>query len=360
MNFLLNPCGQNIKRPPNKIVVQEIKKIDPKNPNTIIFAPFYKIKTKCIKQIRWILAGVLFAILWSSASTATKFALQSAQPLVIAQVRFAIAGILMLIFAHTIFKRPIPQTKYWIPLSIYALLNITIYLGCYVIAMKYVTAGIGALAIATNPIYISFLSVFFLKKKLTVRIIIALIAGSFGVFFASLPLLHTASVSTSGLLLLLFSMLSYSAGAIYFSSRDWGKMTLLTINGWQTFLGGIFLLPFTLLTYMPVENHYHTVFWINTFWLAVAVSIAAVQLWLWLLKINTVKAGLWLFLCPVSGLLIAAWLIHEPLTYHTYIGLSYVLFGLLLTETFRKRRFHKKVEDPMGEMSDKYGFKEIN
>ncbi len=285
----------------------------------------------------------MFAILWSSASTATKFALQSAQPLIIAQVRFAVAGILMLIAAHLIYKRPLPEKKYFIPLSVYALLNITIYLGCYVIAMKYVTAGIGALAIATNPIYISFLSVFLLKKKLTTHVIIALIAGSFGVFFASLPLLSTAHVSVGGLLLLLFSMFSYSAGAIYFTAKDWGKMKILTINGWQTFLGGLFLLPFTVFTYHSSENHYDFLFWSNTLWLAIAVSIAAVQLWLWLLKINAVKAGLWLFLCPVTGLFIAAWLIQEPITYHTYLGLGAVVFGLVLTEKFKRngRSFRK-------------------
>lgn len=220
----------------------------------------------------------------------------------------------------------------WKPLCIYALLNITIYLGCYVIAMKYVTAGIGALAIATNPIYISFLSVIFLKKKLSANILAALALGCFGVYYASLPLLGTASVSVGGLLLMLFSMLSYSVGAIYFSSRKWDGISLLAINGWQTFLGGIFLLPITLFFFRADGNHFDHIFWISTLWLAYAVSIAAVQLWLWLLRTNTVKAGLWLFLCPPFGLLIAAWLLDEPLTSYTYIGLAAVVAGLLLTE----------------------------
>lgn len=220
----------------------------------------------------------------------------------------------------------------WKPICIYALLNITIYLGCYVIAMKYVTAGIGALAIATNPIYISFLSIIFLKKKLSPNILLALSLGCFGVYYASVPLLGTASVSVGGLLLMLFSMLSYSVGAIYFSSQKWEGISLLSINGWQTFLGGIFLLPVTLVFYHAGANHLDHIFWASTLWLAFAVSIAAVQLWLWLLQTNTVKAGLWLFLCPPFGLLIAAWLLHEPLTSYTYIGLAAVVAGLLFTE----------------------------
>lgn len=244
----------------------------------------------------------------------------------------------MLAGAHLLYRRSLPDREYWLPLCIYALLNITIYIGTYVIAMNHVTAGIGALTLATNPIFISFLSTIFLRERLTWRVGIALLAGTFGVFYASFPLLGSVSVSTQGLLLLLFSMLSYSAGAVYFSSRKWGKMSLLTMNGWQTFIGGLLLLPATILTYDPARNHFDDRFWINTLWLALPVSILGVQLWLWLLKINTVKAGLWLFLCPVTGLFIAAWLINEPLTVHTFIGLAAVIAGLSLAEVRAVRK----------------------
>lgn len=205
-------------------------------------------------------------------------------------------------------------------------------MGCYVIAMQYVTAGIGALAIATNPIYIAFLSLFLLKKKLRPAILLAILLGTFGVVYASLPLMDDAAVTLGGLLLLLFSMLSYSAGAIYFSARDWEDTSLLTINGWQTFLGGIMLLPVTLFNLKPEQNHLNGNFWFNTLWLVFAVSIFAVQCWLWLLKLNPVKAGIWLFLCPVFGILIASLFINEPIDYHTFIGLAAVTGALVLAE----------------------------
>jgi probable blue pigment (indigoidine) exporter len=274
----------------------------------------------------------LFAILWASAATATKIGLEVAQPLIIAQVRFAIASGIMLLFAHVFFKQKFPSGKEWIFLTIYGLLNITIYLGCYVIAMQNVTAGIGALAIATNPLFISFLSIFFLRKKLSLNILIGLLLGTAGVVYASWPLLKEAQVTTSGLLLLLFSMLSYSVGAIYFSAKNGGRLTLLTINGWQTFIGGILLLPFTFYEYKNSSNHFSFKFWSSTLWLAVAVSIFAVQLWLWLLKTNTIKAGLWLFLCPVFGFAIAAWLLNDHISSYTIIGVVLVMIGLFLGE----------------------------
>ncbi|HEY8661939.1 MAG TPA: EamA family transporter [Hanamia sp.] len=267
----------------------------------------------------------MFAILWASAATATKIGLEEAQPLVLAQIRFAIGGAIMLLFAHVIGRQRLPTGKEWKYITIYGLLNITIYLGCYVTAMQHVTAGIGALAIATNPLFISFLSIFFLKKKLNTNIFIALFLGTTGVLYASWPLLKEARITTSGLVLLLFSMVSYSVGAIYFSAKKWNHLNLLTINGWQTFIGGILLLPFTLIEYKGKINHFNFTFWGATLWLAIPVSIFAVQLWLWLLKTNTVKAGLWLFLCPVFGFAIAAWLLNDQISSYTIIGVALVM-----------------------------------
>lgn len=274
----------------------------------------------------------MFAFLWASASTATKIALDVAQPLVIAQVRFAVAGIAMLIFAHLFRRQKLPHGIEWKQIVIYGLLNITIYLGCYVIAMQHVTAGVGALAIATNPLFISFSSVFFLKKKLKFKIIVALLLGTLGVLVASWPLLKDASVTVSGLLLLLFSMLSYSAGAIYFSSKNWNDLSLVTINGWQTTIGGILLLPFTIALYKNSSNHFDLKFWGGTLWLAIFVSVFAIILWLWLLQRNTVKAGLWLFLCPVFGFAIAAVVLDDVISFYTVIGIVLVMIGLFLSQ----------------------------
>lgn len=284
------------------------------------------------QEYKWIVAGVLFAFLWASASTATKIALNSSQPLVIAQVRFAVAGAIMLFLAHISRRQKLPQGVEWKQIIIYGMLNITIYLGCYVVAMQNVTAGVGALAIATNPLFISFSSLFFLKKKLKPDVFIALFLGTAGVVCASWPLLHNASVTISGLALLLFSMVSYSMGAIYFAAKKWNNLSILTINGWQTTIGGLLLLPFTIFEYKSTQNHYDLQFWGGTVWLAIFVSIFAIQLWLWLLQKNTVKAGLWLFLCPVFGFAIAAPVLHDPISGYTVVGVMLVMIGLFLSQ----------------------------
>lgn len=261
------------------------------------------------------------------------------QPLVLAQFRFLVAAVILLFTAHVFLKQKLPAKTEWKQLTIYGLLNITIYLGCYVIAMQEVTAGVGALAISVSPVFISFFSVLFLKDKISTSVFFALLLGMMGVLIASWPLFSEATVTPKGLLLLLFSMLAYAVGQVYFAGKNWNKLSLITINGWQTFIGGLFLLPVTLIVYKPLQNNYNAQFVWSTLWLAIPVSIFAMLLWLWLLNKNTIKAGLWLFLCPIFGYIIAAIILQEKITYYTFAGVGLVLFGLALAQ--QKSIFNK-------------------
>ena len=289
-------------------------------------------------SFRWIITGLLFTLLWSSASTATKFGLEAAQPLVIAVARFGFASFFMLVVAHGILKYPLPKGTQWKMLAVYGLLNITIYLGLYVLAMQEVTAGIGALAVATNPVFIGFLSVIFLKEKISTAILIALLLGIAGVFAASYPLLHNAGVSPKGLLIMLFSMLSYSAASVYFNKKNWGDLKILTINGWQTLIGGVLLLPFTMAFYHKDMNHFSLKFFGSVLWLAVFVSVCAIQCWLWLLKSNPLKAAMWLFLTPIFGFIIAAFFLHDIISIYTIAGVVLVIAALFISQMNKEEK----------------------
>lgn len=271
--------------------------------------------------------GIVFAFLWASASAATKFGLQSAQPLVIANFRFFIAAILMLAGAHLLRGYRLPTRAEWKPLLIYGFLNVTLYLGAFVYAMKGISAGIGSLSVATNPLIISVLSALWLKQTAKKQVWLGLILGMLGVGIATYPLLLDSHATVEGLVILSISMVSYSVGTVYYSSQKWSLPTL-AINGWQVLLGGFMLLPFSLFMTDFSKNTFDLRFWGSVLWLVVPVSIGAVQLWLYLLKIDAVKAALWLFLCPIFGFLIAYFLLNEPITAYTFVGTALVILGL--------------------------------
>jgi probable blue pigment (indigoidine) exporter len=282
-------------------------------------------------MIKNLLIGILFAMLWASASAATKIGLLSAQPFVIGNFRFFIAGILMLTYAYIFQKNRLPKGSEWKQLTIYGILNVSIYLGCFVLAMKHVSAGIGSLSTATNPLFISILSAFWLSRPVKRTEILGLILGIIGVGIATYPLLKNSFADVEGLIILAISMLSYSVGTVYYSSQKW-ELPIVVINGWQVLLGGILLLPITLFFTDWSANTYDFRFWGSVFWLVIPVSIGAVQLWLYLLKIDPVKASLWLFLCPIFGFIYASFILQEPITTYTYIGTLLVIAGLYLAQ----------------------------
>ncbi|MGK6352288.1 DMT family transporter [Parapedobacter sp. DT-150] len=290
-----------------------------------------------LQRFAYFSAGVLFAILWASASAATKIGLQSAQPFVIALARFALAAAIMLGVTHLILRQPIPSGKQiWRQLFIYGLLNVGLYLGLYVLAMQEVSAGLGTLFVAANPVLILLISALWYKQRVSWGSILSFVLCIAGMLLAAYPLFLNSYASWQGIGILFLSMLSYSAGAIYFARRTWGDLHILTINGWQTLIGGTCLLPFMLFFFDASANTFDGRWWGAVAWLAIPVSIVAVLLWLYLLRDNPVKASTWLFLCPIAGFAIAAVLMNEPISWHTFGGVLLVMVGLYLVQRMKR------------------------
>lgn len=290
---------------------------------------------------RYLLTGILFSALWASASAAGKIGLESAEGLVLFNFRFIIAGIILLVYATLVQQDRLPKLNEWQHLTIFALFNTTIYLGVFIISLDEVTAGITAIALALNPLLISTMTALWLKRPVSRIEWISILIGIVGVVIAAYPLLHDSYATVTGLVLLASCMVAYSFGSVYYASVPW-TMSRTSINGWQVLIGGILLLPVTMFFHSK-PNHFDLRFWASIAWLVVPVSIGAVQLWLYLLKSDAVKASLWLFLCPIFGLAYASILLQEPITPFTILGTLLVLLALVLgqQQTVKKALFSK-------------------
>lgn len=242
----------------------------------------------------------------------------------------------MLGIAHLLMRQPLPSGRQmWKQLASYGFLNVGLYLGLYVLAMQEVSAGLGTLFVATNPVLIALISAIWYRQPVSSGTVLAFVLCIAGMMLAAYPLFQDSYATPRGAGILFLSMLSYSAGAIYFARRNWGKLHMLTINGWQTLIGGVCLLPFMLFFFDPSANTFNRNVWGAVVWLAIPVSVFAVLLWLYLLRDNPVKASAWLFLCPIAGFAIAAILMNEPLSWHTLAGVLLVMAGLYLVQRMK-------------------------
>ena len=275
--------------------------------------------------------GIFFVMLWASASVATKFGIRESPPLVMTAIRFFLAGGLMLLYAHGLHGKEnrLPRGREWRQLAVFSLLNTALYLGAFVLALKEVSAGIGSLATATNPLFIMVLSALWLKRPLLRSEIAGVVLGLAGVFVATYPLLQNSQASLRGLLILLGSMISVSVATAYYASVSW-KLPAVVINGWQVLIAGFFMLPFALPDLHQV--HWNRPFILSTVWLAVPVSIIALQLWFYMVRKDPVKASVWLFLSPIFGFTYASLFLNESITLFTFLGTALVLAGLYLAQ----------------------------
>lgn len=277
---------------------------------------------------QFILLGIVFAIFWSSASVAAKIGVQSMEPLVLFQFRFFLAGILLLTY-HAVFEKwQWPNRQEIIALSVFGFLNVTLYLTLFVLAINEVAAGIGSLSVSIGPVLMAIIGGLILGKKIEHRQIFGLLFGFGGVFIAVWPLLQNSFATFRGLTYLFLGMLSYSLAAVYFAEKKW-NLSRYAINGWQVLFGGIFMLPLTL--YLKKEPIlFSTENLLSILWLTVPVSLLAVNIWLKLIKIDAIKAAFFLFLCPIFGFIFSSFILGEPFTWHTMVGLILVLIGLYL------------------------------
>lgn len=234
----------------------------------------------------------------------------------------------MIVISHLVLRQRLPRGREWRAIALYGLLANSVYLGLYVLAMRQVSAGLGSLSIATNPLFINLLTAVILRQRLSATTILCLVICMAGVGLAAWPLLQNSSATPAGLLILLVSMIAYSVSVFYFSRVEWNGLPLLAINGWQVLLGGVFLLPLAAALYRPELNHWGGRSFGAIGWLAIPVSIGAVQLWLYLLKRDAARSSFWLFLCPVFGFIISNVFTGESITGYTIAGMVLVIGGI--------------------------------
>lgn len=286
--------------------------------------------------LRYILIGLAFAVLWSSASSAGKIGLESAGGLVLFTTRFLLAGVLLLAWSRLLQRDRWPRGGEWKQLIVFGAFNTALYLGIFIVALEEVTAGVTSIALALNPLIIGVLTAIWLRKKVSIAQWISIVIGIAGVAVVSYPLLQNKHATPMGMSLMAVCMVAYSVGSVYYASVSW-SLSRTAINGWQVLIGGLLLLPFAVL-FPQKENHFDFRFWASIFWLVVPVSVGAVQLWLYLLREDALRASLWLFLCPIFGLTFASVILDEPITLYTLAGTMLVILALFLgqRETTRK------------------------
>jgi len=265
-------------------------------------------------------APALFVVLWSTGFIATKYVLNSAEPLTYLSIRMAcVVGLMAIIVA---FARPKWLDRAAIGHSIVAgLLVHGFYLGGTAVAISHsIPAGLSALIPGLQPILTSTLANRWLGERVAPLQWTGLLLGLAGVVL----ILHDRPMSGEagwGWLASGVSLVSITLGTLYqrryCNAIDWRAGNLVQYIAVTIFFG------FGAWLFENNEVHWTTEFVLALSWLAVVLSIGSIGLLYWLIRRSAATSVASLFyLVPAVTSLMAYVLFDEKLDAVAITGMT--------------------------------------
>ncbi|MGJ8616374.1 MAG: DMT family transporter, partial [Sulfitobacter sp.] len=132
-------------------------------------------------DIRAILMGLAFALMWSSAFTSARIIVADASPLLALSLRYLISGLLGVCIALHLGQNWRLTKAQWRATIVFGILQNAVYLGLNFVAMQTVQASLAAIIASTMPLLVGLAAWVLLGERLRPLGIAGLIAGVIGV-----------------------------------------------------------------------------------------------------------------------------------------------------------------------------------
>jgi len=269
--------------------------------------------------------AVLFSLLWASAFLAVKVALAYSPPLFLMGSRFIVAAVLLL---GQVFPA---GPRAWARLAVLGLLNYALYLGIAAVALRHLSAGMGAVLASTIPLLLAIAGFGLLGERLTRP----RVAGLLIAFVSVIAMMwsRTSPRDQPGAMgLILLANVFYATGTILF--KRWRPTESTTVlNGVQFLAAGAALLVPSLLLEPISEVRPALPFLAAMAYLTLVVSLGAMSIWFYMLRAgDATRASSYFFLNPIFGLLLAAILLAEPVHGLDIAGTIGVAAGIWLVQ----------------------------
>lgn len=290
--------------------------------------------------------AILCNFLWGSAVPMVKVgygwfgiaAADTATQLLFAGVRFAFAGLLVIVLGSLMRRNVLVPKVVALPqIGLVALFQTVGQYLFYYIGVAHTTGVKASIVIATNTFLIILLSVFvFRMEQMTKRKLIGCILGFVGVVLINLSSGSSLDLQVSllGEGFVFFAQISYAFSCVVMKKFS-SKQDPMLLSGYQFFFGGLVLALIGLvsggqLVLWSVKN-------VLLLTYLAMVSGVAFSLWSLLLKYNPVsRVAIYGFLAPLFGVLMSALVLgegSEAFSLRGLIALLLVCGGVLVVNT---------------------------
>lgn len=287
-------------------------------------------------DIRAILMGLAFAVMWSSAFTSARIIVADASPLFALSLRYLISGILGVAIARALGQSWHLTPAQWRATIIFGILQNAVYLGLNFIAMQTVEASLAAIIASTMPLLVGFAVWAFFGERLRPLGIAGLVAGVAGVAIIMGARL-SGGVDLVGVGLCVIGVIALTAATLLVRGATSGGNYLMVV-GLQMLVGCVALSLATLAFETPRINPGWPLFLAFTYTCLVP-GLAATIIWFWLVnRVGATRAATFHFLNPFFGVAIAALLLSESLGPRDILGVVIITLGILAVQISRQSK----------------------
>jgi drug/metabolite transporter (DMT)-like permease len=290
-----------------------------------------------------LLAFAIIYFVWGSTFLAIRVGVREVPPLILAAIRFSIAGLALYAWISARGEKQ-PTAREWRSASLLGLIIFVFDYGLLFWSEQRVPSGVAAVMLATIPVFMALSEIIFLRtQRLTLRLVVALLIGIFGVavLMAHSLNLGGAPVDKLGALALIFASISWSIASIFSRKLPLPPSKLMS-SAAQMLTGGVLL---TILAAALGEFHnFHPAVvsravWLSLLYLIVAGSIIGFTAYVWLLHHESpTKVGAYAYVNPIVAVLVGYFLGGEELTARTILGSLCILVSVIVITTMPAKR----------------------
>lgn len=300
-------------------------------------------KSKLSKTAVMVPLALLCCFLWGSAFPMVKTGYElfgvgendTASQILFAGMRFALAGILVIIFGSAIAKKPLyPKTKSEVGhILILALFQTVLQYIAFYIGLAH-TSGVKSSVLVSLNVFLSLIisAVVFKMEKLTAAKLLGVVVGFAGVVIINFEAGGFAGFSINGEGAIIFSAFAYSVSSVLIKKYSVSENPVM-LSGWQFLVGGIVMIAGGLAFSGRVDTSLSIVNFAALLYLAL-ISAVAYTVWGLLLKHNPVsKVAVIGFTNPVFGVLLSALLLGETaeaFSLKNLVSLVFVCVGIYI------------------------------
>src|SRR3984957_3716483 len=281
--------------------------------------------------------GIIYFV-WGSTFLAIRVGVREVPPLILAAMRFFVAGIVLYGWMIARGERS-PSGREWRSATLLGLVIFVLDYGLLFWAEQRVPSGIAAVMLALIPAFMALSEILFLRTlTLTVRLVVALLIGIGGVAVLMSRSLNLGGtpIDKRGAAALIFASMSWSVASALTRKLTLPKSKVMS-SGAQMLAGGV-LLAVTAAALGEFRNfHPWSVsreVWFALLYLIVAGSIVGFTAYVWLIHHESpTKVGTYAYVNPIVAVLVGYFLGGEALSARTVVGTLLVLVSVLVITT---------------------------